>query len=56
MHSKHHEGGVYQIKEGKTYEIVRDQCHDDMDHDVPDNETSGNYSHNSNGNAPNSFT
>ena len=56
MHSKHHEGGVYQIKDGKTYEIVRDRCHDDMDHEVPDNETSGNYSHNSNGNAPKSFT
>merc|ERR1712012_904238 len=26
MHSKHHEGGVYQVKDGKTYEVTQDKC------------------------------
>ena len=56
MHSKHHAGGVYQVKDGKTYEIVHDPCHEDADHEVEGNETSSNYSQNSNGKAPASFT
>lgn len=56
MHSKHHAGGVYQIKEGKTYEIVHDPCHDDADHEIEGDGGSSEYSQNSNGKAPASFT
>jgi len=58
MHSKHHAGGIYQITEGKTSEIVQDPCIKDSDHDVKDSESSGNgnYSQNSRRGAPKTFT
>jgi len=60
MHSKHHAGGAYQVKEGKTYEVVLDPCiHDGeavKDSTDADSETSGTYSQNSAGGAPQSFT
>ena len=58
MHSKHHAGGIYQITEGKTTEIVQDPCIKDSDHAATDSESSGtgNYSQNSGGGAPKSFT
>ena len=30
MHSKRHEGGSYEIKDGKTMEITFDPCHKDV--------------------------
>ena len=56
MHSKHHAGGVYQIKEGKTYEIVHDPCHDDADPEMEGNGASSDYAQNTNGKAPDSFS
>ena len=60
MHSKHHAGGVYQVKEGRTYEIVLDPCiHDgeaEMDSTDADTENSGTYLQNSASGAPESFT
>ena len=56
MHSQHHPGGVYQVDEGKTVEIVHDPCLQDRDYQVQSDETSGNYSQNSAGGAPKSFT
>ena len=56
MHSQHHEGGVYQVKDGKTYEIVPDPCHEDQDHELSVNGGSSNYAQNSNNKAPESFT
>ena len=61
MHSKHHEGGVYQVKDGKTYEVTQDKCLADghvemsVENDGVYN-TSGNYSQNNAAGAPNSFT
>ena len=34
MHSERHEGGLYEIKDGKTIEITFDRCHKDMSHDT----------------------
>ena len=62
MHSDHHRGGVYQVKEGKTYEVANDPCLTDGEAEMMANETndgtyeSGNYSLNSRGGAPSSFT
>ena len=33
MHSKRHEGGVYEIKQGHTLEITLDRCHKDIDYE-----------------------
>ena len=60
MHSEHHAGGLYQVKEEKTYEVVHDPCLKDgiaeMNSSGADSEMSGNYSQNSAGGAPQSFT
>ena len=56
MHSKHHAGGIYMVDEGKTTEVVPDPCLKDRDHQVESDEASGNYSQNSAGGAPKTFT
>ena len=60
MHSEHHAGGVYQVKDGKTYEVVVDPCIKDGDAEInstdAETEMSGNYSQNSARGAPQSFT
>ena len=39
MHSKRHAGGVWEIKEGKTFEIILDRCHKDIDYDDKSKDT-----------------
>ena len=62
MHSDHHRGGVYQVKEGKTNEVTYDPCLTDGEAEMMSNETndgayeSGDYALNSGGGAPSSFT
>ena len=61
MHSKHHEGGVYQVKEGKTYEVTQDKCLADGHVEMSEKNdgvynNSGDYAQNNAGRAPTSFT
>ena len=61
MHSERHEGGVYQIKDGKTYEVTQDKCLADGHVEMSETNdgvynNSGNYSQNNAAGAPNSFT
>ena len=58
MHSKNHKGGIYQVTELKTTEIVQDPCIKDVDYDAFHSGTyeNSNYAQNSKTGAPKSFT